>query len=367
MMKPEDFFTKTEIEKCGRGAHLKRIDKRLKMATPLPPDQDEAVAQLIALLSAIHTWIAAKMIKHKGGASDNGKQRMKVIEELKQEVAAELTKLGASTDAISKSSLSFARHKVSAGKPSGLRGLGDGYAYERKQFTVAKKDRGLQKSEKLLSYSASYVNELGKQFTEKDLSKMSFEKFQDTWQAIQNADLSGSNESTVHFLRKNERLGFLAWVQGGKFYKNSKIEYATPNGQSDMYAMDKYGNLITKPSGVYFDLKSKQEKSQQQAAAIKAKPGAQLAQYNHSSLNAGADVICAGLIEFNKGIITYIDNASGHYKPTPKDLQNAVRSLHEADDADLKQLKIKVYVHDGKGGVQELDFNNYNVFLGTKF
>jgi hypothetical protein len=99
-----------------------------------------------------------------------------------------------------------------------------------------------------------------------------------------------------------------------------------------MYAMDKYGNLMTMPSNLFVP-------HQGRTLTNDASP----AQCNHSSLNAGSDVICAGMITFNAGYITMIDNNSGHYKPTPKQLRNAVRSLVEADNADLSQTSIEVH------------------------
>ena len=66
-----------------------------------------------------------------------------------------------------------------------------------------------------------------------------------------------------------------------------------------MYAMDEYGTLFASP------------------AAGLARRG----QYwNHSSFNAGKDVICAGMIKIHGGVLQYVDNNSGHYKPTRQHL-----------------------------------------------
>ena len=85
-------------------------------------------------------------------------------------------------------------------------------------------------------------------------------------------------------------------------------------------------------------------------------------QHNHSSLNAGNDVISAGEIEFLNGRITYISNESGHYKPSARDLQNCVRSLHDADDADFSQIMINCW-----DGTQMRPFNDAGIFLATRF
>jgi len=86
------------------------------------------------------------------------------------------------------------------------------------------------------------------------------------------------------------------------------------------------------------------------------------AQHNHSSLNAGADVICAGEIEFQNGMITYISNESGHYKPKPRQLQNCVNSLNVADEADLSRCEVNVWT----GKNMEL-YKNVAQFLAARF
>jgi hypothetical protein len=70
-----------------------------------------------------------------------------------------------------------------------------------------------------------------------------------------------------------------------------------PNGY--MYAMDEYGTLFA-------------------SAAAGMAVGTQY--WNHSSFNAGKDVICAGMIKIHNGTLVYVDNDSGHYRPTRQHL-----------------------------------------------
>ncbi|MDG7053036.1 MAG: hypothetical protein LKM45_04095, partial [Wolbachia endosymbiont of Alcedoecus sp.] len=42
--------------------------------------------------------------------------------------------------------------------------------------------------------------------------------------------------------------------------------------------------------------------------------------YRHSTLAGGKPVLCSGLMKVKEGKITYIDNNSGHYKPTSTNL-----------------------------------------------
>ena len=44
-------------------------------------------------------------------------------------------------------------------------------------------------------------------------------------------------------------------------------------------------------------------------------------------MNAGKEVICAGMIIVEDGDVTYLTNTSGHYKPTNSHLANAMEIL----------------------------------------
>ncbi|MDN5247520.1 MAG: hypothetical protein QWI36_00020 [Wolbachia endosymbiont of Tyrophagus putrescentiae] len=56
-------------------------------------------------------------------------------------------------------------------------------------------------------------------------------------------------------------------------------------------------------------------------------PGNSKHSIRHSTLAGGQPVICSGLMGIKEGKITYIDNNSGHYKPTDAHLYNAVKCL----------------------------------------
>lgn len=49
--------------------------------------------------------------------------------------------------------------------------------------------------------------------------------------------------------------------------------------------------------------------------------------FHHSSLVAGAPVWCAGELEIKSGVVHYMNNASGHYKPTRSEFDLAVAHL----------------------------------------
>ncbi|WCR58179.1 hypothetical protein [Wolbachia endosymbiont of Ctenocephalides felis wCfeJ] len=58
--------------------------------------------------------------------------------------------------------------------------------------------------------------------------------------------------------------------------------------------------------------------------------------YRHSTLAGGKPVLCSGLMKVKDGKITYIDNNSGHYKPTSANLYNAVKKLEGFFSKDAK-------------------------------
>ncbi|QOD38881.1 protein kinase family protein [Candidatus Wolbachia massiliensis] len=58
--------------------------------------------------------------------------------------------------------------------------------------------------------------------------------------------------------------------------------------------------------------------------------------HRHSTLAGGKPVLCSGLMKVVDGKITYIDNNSGHYKPTSANLYNAVGKLKGLFSEDAK-------------------------------
>jgi hypothetical protein len=124
-------------------------------------------------------------------------------------------------------------------------------------------------------------------------------------------------EPLVHFARKDERLRELMLVP------NDGLLYTTEGTRCDVgwsaYAIDKYGNLFIARANRTW------------------KQGEQNAMFNHSTLCAGREVICAGEIRIKQGLIEYISNESGHYKPTAAQLANAINTLIEEYSLPLSQ------------------------------
>lgn len=120
-----------------------------------------------------------------------------------------------------------------------------------------------------------------------------------------------SMQQPVHYARKAERINQnMLIVVSGRLQKQRGTNYTSANGGDfDMWAMDRYGNFMTT------------------AANAQLMVGNDPYQFNHSSLNAGNDVICAGKVRINDGIITHLDNESGHYQPTKQNLHDALICL----------------------------------------
>lgn len=279
------------------------------------------------------------------------------MKQLVQECAAALTLFGVDGPAIERAAVSYEKHKR-RGVKKGLQSLGKGYHVERVQFDAMEKAGDGTKDAKFLAIGGSRVDEapkapkdlrrgyqdaisrgvdtqgtlalavtdeaLRKLLLSKDMHQRSQADFDRAFDA---ADmLGGMNTLEVNFLRKTERIGkCLTWCENGLFYQQVGHPYSSAG--REIYAMDKYGNFITMNPAIFFTPGNKSYSTDNFQV-----------RHNHASLNAGADVISAGEIEFQNGYITHIDNRSGHYKPTPKQVQNGVYCLRMADDADLSRL-----------------------------
>ena len=375
MMTAKDFYDGTEIKWCGRGSDLKAIDARLGAAELNP-----TAANLIAVYTAACAWGWRKAKKHGDKRTENFSLRLQKVQVLVQEVEQQLGLLGLDVPSLRKAVLSYEKKKMS-GKKGGLRSLGKGYSHERKEFLNTKRG-GVSKDQAIAPKAGSLVGEVLKatgaaklkavkasdgtvadlasnrggvnlltRVHGKEIKQISSSEYEDIVAMVEAGEYMGmvSQKSEVNFVRKTDRVSkFLAWCENGLFYKQNGIPH-TSTGH-ELYAMDKYGSLITMPVGLFFN------------KTTRVYDGTGDAQHNHSSLNAGGDVICAGEIEFLNGKITYISNESGHYKPKARQLQNCVNSLNLADEADLTLCKVNVWT-----GKDMKLYNDPAQFLAAKF
>ncbi|OYZ77267.1 MAG: hypothetical protein B7X65_16130 [Polaromonas sp. 39-63-25] len=129
----------------------------------------------------------------------------------------------------------------------------------------------------------------------------------------------------VNYLKKGDRYKYIAIVDGhGALRDYNDALITTNDNKVTAYAMDEYGNFFCKDAdplnGAYY--------------------------FNHSSFNAGKDVISAGTLTITAGILKVIDNNSGHYKPTRENLHSCITVLAQ-DNCDLTQAVVNLYVFPG--------------------
>lgn len=149
-----------------------------------------------------------------------------------------------------------------------------------------------------------------------------------------------SMQQPVHYATKDERVNdHMVIFTGGLIQKEPGQNY---NTLLDMWAMDRHGNFLCTAAG----------------RQVQVGPGNY--QYNHSSLNAGREVICAGTVVINNGVIMEIDNNSGHYRPTRQNLHSAVLVLHHDLGATFDaNCVIRSHANPKRR------FNDWNQFVGN--
>lgn len=181
----------------------------------------------------------------------------------------------------------------------GTKSLESGYANERANYVAGNKQQN--------PYSASNVSEtLG----EHAMSGMSHGQF----------SFAAAGMDRVEFLDRKARLAHLVIIQGGLLFQDGKpMSTAVKVGSiwADTYAVDKYGNLYSKPFKATRNLR-----------------------FNHSSYCAGKEVICAGTICCREGKLVYVSNMSGHYKPSWRSVLAFLRILTE-EGVDLSETMVE--------------------------
>lgn len=75
--------------------------------------------------------------------------------------------------------------------------------------------------------------------------------------------------------------------------------------------------------------------------------GSKRGEIQHSSILHGKPVVCAGMIQVEQGILKYIDNDSGHYKPSPDQLKEALRCLRDEHGVNISGVR---YMYRDAGG-----------------
>lgn len=115
-----------------------------------------------------------------------------------------------------------------------------------------------------------------------------------------------SRRENFEYCSKEERLKYRLYIANGRFFHDIKLRRPVDTGSRQaIYAIDEMGIVYLK----YEDQMG-------------------TGGFNHSSFMSGKPVMCAGNIQFKNGWLVMIDNGSGHYRPSARDLRNAIGFLH---------------------------------------
>ena len=224
-------------------------------------------------------------------------------------------------------------------------GLKPGYTIERQYYLSQGKRSGWTVSGSSL-HTGMQSNT--KQFKDLRKKKRTFEnlKLSDVESLIKQS-VTGATDK-VTYLNKIERLKYIVSIDEGLCYnfdeelllmneKNWGKYYVVP------YAMDKYGSLFVITD--YFGGPRNVVVGHSNGRNFEVK---QSTFFNHSSIVGGTDILCAGCIHIGwdartnseaAGVLSHIDNGSGHYKPGLDSLLRCVEVLAE-DGIDVGRVRV---------------------------
>jgi hypothetical protein len=243
--------------------------------------------KLVNLMAVCRAWLTAK--EGKGTALANS--RRDAVQQLAAQAFARLQWE------------SFEANKAKVGQVGQLAGparaLQGGYIHERTTYLQSGKQQALSGSTaSLILKNAAALNIVNPP----NFGNLTVQQFA---QLVTQYAPGEQFETEVEFFRKSDRIGRSIVIRDGMMLMNALSPFDT-GGNEWAWAMDTYGNFYSTDQHV-------------ESAKL-----SQSKRFNHSSLNAGKDVVCAGICRAAGGYLTHLDNASGHYKPQRADV---VRSL----------------------------------------
>lgn len=317
--------TPSNIFKRGRSS-IGTIDIALANWQVGAQSGQQSIAGLMEILHACKDWLAAKGAKD----SSNFQRRREVVLQLANSV---FSRLQYETFELNKS-----RTQGGARQVGQLKGLSPGYTHERSTYLTSGKTAAVSGS------TVSLLTEMAGKHPEwswspnKPFSQLSEQEFVKVMNNL--GPMLAGIQTEVLFMPKNERRNYMLIIDGGYIYNGFNQRFDTSRSQGGYpYVIDGYGSIYsTDHTAVERDLPLEQR-------------------FNHSTFNAGKDVVCAGMIKVVNGRLRYLDNNSGHYKPLRQNLHRAVKLLAECG-VDMYmgvQLGMKEMVRG------ELVFHTYNV------
>lgn len=327
--------------KRGRGPALHLIDQSLeaydRVRDSTPPQRKPVVTQIVL---SCRNWLNAKA----GKTSAASQTRRAAVNTLGAQ-AFEWLKFQEFAD---RKTVTRVTATV-AGRGPDLRAMRPGYAPERAMYVASGKQQQ--------PVSGSYMHEVmesrpGHTYRGRTFAQLTADDFRSLDTAyggtVSVPDVMGDPGAMaktqvprqVLFLNKQDRIKCLLLVRDGLLWEGFEAPFDT-GIMLRAYVIDQYGCLYS--SNQIFDKKYS---------------------FNHSTFNAGKDVLCAGTLKVAQGRLTMLSNSSGHYKPTRANLHNAVRML-DGLGADISGLRVVVGEPDpGRPGkMVEHDYDSAATFL----
>lgn len=197
-----------------------------------------------------------------------------------------------------------------------------------------------------------YQMELGEfcNFTQKVLNYLS------EYIALQNfpIDFEGNidhkilKDRLVHYSDKKEQEQTGVFFKGSKLYRSSGVPVDTSN--SATFSKGKgYEIFVMGPKGNIHLASHK------------------LGKYHHSSLLGGGEVALGGEIKVSNGVIKWLSNKSGHYKPSETHLQQILYLLKKKGVPMNFGVEFKMMIkdNDGKSSLKEVEFGTASEYLSS--
>lgn len=361
----EDFRARTARENYFqfRGSNLKEVDDALKEYwKDAKNGSQQEVIHLINVLKACATWFKRKQSKSDnkspGGGSDLFIRRKVVIKDLGKAALADLNTAFAKANANpitpqQKFAIQFHENKLKAlaNGPTPTKSMEQSYRPERSTYLTSGKKKPISgtgvhgvHNDLKNGGAADRENYPAVQSkavmlaVSKDVNLLTDADFK-ALDEYASRGRAGMHMKVV-YTKREDRDNLMVFVDGqGLLCDVNNVLISTD--RSVLYAMDRYGNLFYE----------------------KVKTTTRGVIYNHSSFNAGNDVICAGEIRIVAGILMEIDNRSGHYQPSRDNLHNCVKVLQQ-EGVDLSQAAVSVAYKEG--GILTSDDYNAATFLQNK-
>lgn len=276
---------------------------------------------LLRILTRCRGWIAAKQ----GKGTNLANRRRIAVQAVSAQTFARLQ-------------FEFFKYNKTRGPNQNLRGLQGGYQHERSTYETSKKTTALSGSSVQVILKNAQQMKIDSPPNFNNMTDFQFKKIIDEFARPYNLF-----SAEVRFFTKQERMSRLIVPIDGLLYREAQVPLSTDGEWA--WAMDRYGNLF-----------STDHHAEERKLEITQR-------FNHSTFNAGHDVVCAGVLSADRGRLTTINNSSGHYKPRRGDLHKALLELMDFG-YDFRTNVCAVHVLEtGNNGMQFAVYDNAMTFI----